>query len=368
MNRHRWLAPSLLLTSLAVIAGSLFAWKSFSIGQQNAAAANQAEPMESVSIAIAKQTEQRPSMSTIGTVVALRSITLRNELPGTIHRVHLEPGQVVEPGALLVALDVSVEQAELKALQAQAALAETTLVRIQKMVNNHAVSEMEWESAKAQRDVALAQVSRMQAVIARKIIRAPFRARVGISDVHPGQYLNEGTQLTTLQGVDDSAYVDFTVPQQVAAVLQADQSVNVYSTNDSKPIAAKIVAIDSRVDPATRNAMVRARLGGGSRSPSPGASVRVGVPTGPARTAVTVPVSALRKGPGSDHVFVLEQTREGTLRAHERQVIAGAVLGDEVVIDKGLSAGERVASSGSFKLRDSALVVAIDASKAPTDG
>ena len=358
MSLRRWVAPSVLLASLAVIAGSLVAWKSHSLEQADAAAAKQPEPMESVTVVTAKQAEHRPSMTTIGTVVALRSITLRNELAGTVQRVHLEPGQIVEAGAVLVALDVSVEQADLKALKAQAELAEITLARVQRMIEKHAISEMERDNAVAQRDVAFSQVARMQAVIARKIIRAPFRARVGISDVHPGQYLNEGTQLTTLQGVDDSVYVDFSVPQHVAATLRPNETVNVFGTEDPAPIAAKVLAIDSRVDRATRNAMVRARIDSTSPSSSPGASVRVSVPTGPARSAIIVPVSALRKGPGNDHVFVLEPAKDGSLRAHMRPVIAGAVLGDEVVINKGLAAGERVASSGSFKLREAALVVA----------
>jgi len=243
-------------------------------------------------------------------------------------------------------------------LQAQAALADTTLSRVQRMVESRAVSEMELDNVKAQRDVAHAQVARMQAVIGRKIIRAPFRARVGISDVHPGQYLNEGTQLTTLQGVDDSAYVDFAVPQHVAATLRTDHSVGVFSAGDLKTTPARIVAIDSRVDPATRNAIVRARIEDAASAPSPGASVRVAVPTAAQRKAVTVPVSALRKGPGSDHVFVLESAKDGKLRAHVRQVVAGTVLGDEVIIEKGLTAGEQVAASGSFKLREAVLVVA----------
>src|SRR5688572_18548412 len=100
MIARRWLAPSLLLASLVVITGSLAAWKSYSIGQADAAAASQPEPMEVVSVAVAKQTPHRPTTTAIGTVVALRSITLRNELPGTVRRVRLTPGQIVEPGTV----------------------------------------------------------------------------------------------------------------------------------------------------------------------------------------------------------------------------------------------------------------------------
>jgi membrane fusion protein, multidrug efflux system len=368
MNSRRWVAPTLLLAGLGLVGGSLAAWKSSSIARADTASANQPEPTESVTVAVARKREHQPTTSAIGTVIALRSITLRNELPGTVRQVRLTPGQIVEAGTVLVALDVSVESADLKALQAQAALAETTLARVQRMVQSRAVSEMELDNAKAQRDVALAQVARMQAVIARKIIRAPFRARVGIADVHPGQYLNEGTQLTTLQGVDDSAYVDFAVPQHVAATLSTDDSVSVYEAGDQEYTSAKIVAIDSRVDPSTRNAIVRARIEDALHAPAPGASVRVGVPTGPARMAVLVPVSALRKGPGSDHVFVIESTKDGKLRARQREVIAGSVLGDEVVIEKGLTAGEQIAAAGSFKLREAVLVVANDGNRARTGG
>src|SRR5258706_210649 len=95
----------------------------------------------------------------------------------------------------------------------------------------------------AVRDVAQAQIARTQAIIAKKTIRAPFRARVGISDVHPGQYLNEGTQLTTLQGIDGAVHVDFAVSQQVAVGLRAGTPIQVVTTADSTPIAARIVAV-----------------------------------------------------------------------------------------------------------------------------
>src|SRR5262249_9827152 len=179
--------------------------------------------------------------------------------------------------------------------------------------------------------------------------------RVGMADLHPGQYLNEGTELTTLQGIDDAAHVDFTVAQQIAAGLREGDSVEVSAAGHSSPILAKIVAVDARIDPTTRNAAVRARIEGAANAPSPGSSVRVRVPVGQPRKAVAVPASALRKGPGGDQVFVIEPDQNGKTRAHVRQVESGAMIGDEVVIQTGLSAGQRVAGSGSFKLRQAAL-------------
>ena len=367
-NSRGWIASTLLLATIVATGAGLAAWKYSDIAAEEAASANQPEPMEAVTASVAETREHRRTTTSIGTVLALRSITLRNELAGTVRRVHLSPGQIVEAGTVLVALDASVEEAELQAQRAQAALAQTTLERLEHLREHRATSQEEVDQAKAARDVALAQMARTRAVIAKKVIRAPFRARVGIADVHPGQYLNEGTQLTTLQGVADAAHVDFTVAQRVAAGLRVGDSVAVSAGSDSSvSIPARIVAVDARVDPTTRNATVRATIVG-KLTPTPGASVRVLVPVGPATTVVSVPVSALRKGPAGDHVFVIASDTAGKNRAHVRPVESGPVLGEEVLILEGLSAGERVATSGSFKLRESVLVALADPQGAGTEG
>ncbi|MBL8266825.1 efflux RND transporter periplasmic adaptor subunit, partial [Steroidobacter sp.] len=357
MKSRQWIG-SLLLVGAVIVSGVLLsAWKRSSIADSDAAAASQPEPAESIVTAVVREHEHIRTTTSIGTVVALRSITVRNEIAGTVRQVSLEPGKIVEAGAVLVALDVSVEEADLQALQAQAELARTQFARMQRMSQHRAASEMEVDTARAEQEVVLAQVARIKAVINRKIIRAPFRARVGISDVHPGQYLNEGSLLTTLQGVDDSTYVDFSVAQQVAGNLRPGNKVDVFAANDGSPgVKAEILAIDARVDPATRNAAVRAKIKDASQAPAPGASVRVQVAVGTPLLATAVPASAVRKGPAGDHVFVVVTDEQGKTRARLREVRVDAMSGDDVVITKGLSPGEQVAASGSFKLREAALV------------
>ena len=351
---RRW-GSIVLVVAVIATGGVLAAWKHSALENADAAAANQPEPVEAVQAAVARQAEYRPVTTAIGTVVATRSISVRNELPGTVRYVDLEPGQIVEQGTVLVALDVAVERAELKALEAQAELAQTQYARVAKLSEQNAVSAEEVDSTRATRDVALAQIARIKATIDRKTIRAPFRARVGISDVHPGQYLSEGTYLTSLQGVDKSAYIDFAVAQQIAAGLRSGERVQVL-TGSANPVLATIRATDSRVDPSTRNAAVRAEVADAKLAPPPGASVRVQVPAGVARLAVSIPASALRKGPGGDFVFVVAQDKDSKPRAQQRPVQVEALAGDEVVIRDGLVAGEQVATSGSFKLRDAVLV------------
>ena len=351
---RRRVGPLVLAVVLLGAGTVLAAWKHNRLEAEKSAV--QPEPVEAVTVATATSRTHRESTTAIGTVLALESITLRNELPGTVRHVSLTPGAIVEAGTVLVALDTSVETAELRALKAQAALAETTLRRHVYLRQHEANAESEVDQAKAQRDVTLAQVEHLKAIIAKKIIRAPFRARVGLADVHVGQYLNEGVQLTTLQGVADAVNVDFSVPQSVAAGLAIGSPVDVVTVDGENPISARIVAVDAKVDPGTRNAMVRARIAGTKDLPSPGASVHVRVPLGTTSEAVGVPATALRKGPGGDHVWVLTADEGGTLRAHERAVSSGPLVGDTVLILKGLRPGEQVAASGSFKLREAAKV------------
>jgi membrane fusion protein (multidrug efflux system) len=347
-----------LIAVVLGVGGGLTAWKLATAQDAQAAAAMQQEPMEVVSDAVAATYEHREMTTSIGTVLATRSVTLRNEIAGTVAEASLVPGRIVEEGAVLVALDVSVERAELRALAARAELARATLVRYERMAERQAASAIELDNARAEHDIALADIARVEAIIARKTIRAPFRARVGLSDVHRGQFLESGTLLTTLQGVADAVDIDFSVSQIVAAGLAAGDVVEVVVGQDAAAtFPARVTAVDSRVDPTTRNALVRARIERTGGRLTPGASVRVRVPVGAARSVVVVPASSLRRGPAGDHVFVLDEDAAGTVRAYVRRVEAGPVLGRDAVVLSGLEAGERVATSGSFKLREGVLVM-----------
>ena len=156
MNRQNWFGSVLLVCFVLLIGIGLTAWKYESIQGEQATSANQPEPMESVTIAVARAIDHRQTTTSIGTVLALRSITLKNELAGTVREVRLTPGQIIEGGTLLVALDVSVEEAELRAQDAQVALAKTVLNRRQHLSQEFATTQEEVDRARADLDVAQA--------------------------------------------------------------------------------------------------------------------------------------------------------------------------------------------------------------------
>jgi membrane fusion protein (multidrug efflux system) len=366
MKHSKWLSATALVLAVAGTAVVLGFWKINSWNKSAAEAALMPEPMEVVKSSIAQERSFSRFTTMTGTVLALQSIVLQNELDGTVAESKLTSGAVVEAGDILVAFDISVEQAEMKAQEAQAEFARVTLERIMPLSKGQAVAASELDRARAERDIALAHIARIKATMDRKTLRAPFRAKVGLADLHKGQYLEAGTVLTTLQGIDEAVHVDFQVPQGIAATLQPGSAVEIVSSPLVKNVSAKIVALDSRTDANTRNVLVRAHIeGAGGTTPSPGSAVKVRVPAGTLPEAIAIPVTALRRGADGDYVFVLSKDDQGKERASLRPVKVAALEGDVVYLSDGLKAGEKIATTGSFKLREGALVT--DATAAATD-
>ena len=95
MNTRSWTGSAVLLATLVLTAGSLVAWKRASARKADAAAARQPEPVESITLAVARGRRYRPTTTSVGTVLALTSITLRNELAGTVRQVALVPERLL---------------------------------------------------------------------------------------------------------------------------------------------------------------------------------------------------------------------------------------------------------------------------------
>ena len=185
---------------------------------------------------------------------------------------------------------------------------------------------------------------------------APFRARVGLTDLQPGAYLDEGTSIAMLQGVDGDAFVDFALPQDMAAAIRPGVSVSLGGPQiPGGSVSAEIVAEDASIDATNRAVRFRAIARGLGEVLRPGAFVDVVAVIAPPRPALLVPLTAVRRAPYGEHVFVLVE-EEGQSRARQRVVQTGGVQGTDIVVTDGLAEGELIAGAGSFKLRDGLLV------------
>lgn len=355
-----WLGSGVLIAiTIAAIGGLAY------IKYLQMQAAMSAPPPPEMPIAVstidAQQILTRQRTTMIGTVLSPQSIMLSNEIAGTVSAIGFRPGQVVEQGQVLVELDSSVEHAQLEAARARRTIAESAYKRIREAAGARAVTPNELDEATASLEQASAQVDELVAVINRKTLRAPFRANIGLSDTHVGQFLPSGSRIASLQSIEDYMFVDFMIPQSASDSIRVGDLVRLHT--QTQELVAAVIALDSQADRKSRNLMGRARTESHPEFLLPGDSVKVVIEYGDQMTTAAVPAVALRSAPMQTFVYVASKDKQGALRAYTRQVTPGATLNGWLSILSGLNVGERVVAEGSFKLRDGALITSV-----PVDG
>ncbi|MFO1181166.1 efflux RND transporter periplasmic adaptor subunit [Ottowia sp.] len=328
-------------------------------------------------------------LKSVGTLSPVRGADLASEVAGLVRSVNFKSGQDVPAGALLVQLSADSDAAQLQALQAAADQAETALKRDQAQLAVRAVSQAQVDADTSNLKAARAQVAQQAANVAKKAIRAPFAGRLGITALQPGQYVNAGATLVTLQTLDP-IHVDFSLPQQQLAGLAVGQAVTLaVDAFAGQSFAGTINAINPKVDPATRTVQVQATVANPRRDLLPGMFAEVRVNLGSAQPQLTLPQTAITYNPYGSTVFVVEKASAVQARAaasaasaapaataaatppapaasaaNGEQLVAqqvfvetGPTRGDQVAITKGLTAGQQVVSSGQIKLKNGTPVV-----------
>ncbi len=357
------------VVGIIIVVGALVGTKLNQFATMGAAGAAMVIPPETVTAATARDDSWETSITATGTITAVQGVTVSAEMAGKVVKIAFESGSTVQAGELLVQLDTSVEEAQLRAADAASALAKLNLVRARTLRENNTNSQADLDGADAQAKQAEAQAENIRAVIAKKTIRAPFAGRLGLRLVNLGQILKEGDGIVSLQTLDP-IYADFSLPQQRLAVLNAGVVVRV--TSDAAPgtvFEGKINAVNPDVDAVTRNVRLQAILTNAGEKLRPGmfAAITVVLPT--RENVRVIPSSAVLYAPYGDSVFVIDEKKNektGEMEKVLRQqfVRLGTARGDFVAVVSGLEQGESIVTSGVFKLRPGETVV-IDNKLAP---
>jgi membrane fusion protein (multidrug efflux system) len=317
---------------------------------------------ESICSAVVREEKWQGSLTAIGSIVAVQGVTITPEIPGIISAIDFESGAVVAKGDLLVRLDTSLEEAQLRALEAQEELAKLNLTRERTLRSQNMVSQAELDAAEATLKQTQGTADATRATIQKKTIRAPFAGRLGIRLVNLGQYIHAGKPIVSLQSLTP-VYADFSLPQQELARLKAGMTVRV--TTDTYPgrkFDGKLTAINPDLDQSTRSVGLQATLDNPDQLLRPGMFARVEVLLPEEQPALVITATAVMSAPYGDSVFVIESKpakEKGKTHLVVRQqfVRTGQARGDFVSVESGLKAGERVASAGLFKLRNGMAVI-----------
>jgi len=320
------------------------------------------QPPETVASAIVREEKWQGTLSAVGSITAVQGVTVTPEIAGTITEISFESGAVVAKGDLLVKLDTSSEEAQLRSLEAQVTWAKVSLDRQSNLRTNQLVSQSDWDAADAAYKQAVANADNVRSIIQKKTIRAPFAGKLGIRQVNLGQYLDAGKPIVSLQSLDP-VYADFSMPQQYLAQLKAGMRVRVSTdTYTNRQFEGSLLAINPDLDVSTRSVALRATLGNADQALRPGMYAKVEVLLPEEKPVLVIPATAILSAPYGDSVYVIEPApaNEGEkpgFVVRQQFVRVGEARGDMVTVQSGLKPGEKVVSAGAFKLRNGSSVV-----------
>jgi membrane fusion protein (multidrug efflux system) len=276
---------------------------------------------------------------------------------------------------VLVELDTSVEQAQLRSAEATAELARLNLTRARELRLQNTNSQADLDSADAQAKQAAAQADNLRAILAKKLIAAPFTGRAGIRLVNVGQFLPVGTPIVSIQALDP-IFMNFSLPQQQLG--QVSEGLTARVVTDAYPgqlFEGKVTAINPDLDPTTRSVKLQVTLPNAESRLRPGMFGTVSVVLPVTEPVIIIPATAVLYAPYGDTVFVVEEkkneaTGETQKVVRQQFVRLGTARGDFVAVTSGLKVGDTVVSAGVFKLRNGSTVsvhneLAPDAQLAP---
>ncbi len=373
--RTRRARPVLRMIVMLVLVGLLGygfeAFQTFKSGMIHTIIKGMTSQLPTVSTATAAVSEWQTQVTATGTLRASRGADLSAEVAGIVDELHITSGADVAAGTLLARLRPNDDDARLAQLQAAADIAEVTYQRDLKQLRIQGVAQATVDADAATLHGARAQVAGQQALMAEKLVRAPFAGRLGIRAVDVGQYLPAGTTIVTLQALDP-IYVDFYLPQQSLPDLREGQDVTVTVDGYAgRSFPGKLTALGAKLDAGSRMLPVRATLANPDRLLLPGMFAAATIAVGAPQPHVTIPLAAVSFNPYGSLVFVVHEDGKDAqghdkLAVRQQFVTTGDTRGDQVAILKGLQAGDVVVTAGQLKLRNNSAVL-VNNTVRPTD-
>jgi multidrug efflux system membrane fusion protein len=363
----RWLVIVTLL--LVVVLGGLYEFNRFRTQAIANFFAHNKPPPAQISAVVAR-TQSVPRFAPgIGSITAVHQVTVNPEVGGRVTKIFFEPGQSVKAGDPLVQINDAPDRGDLANYQAQVKLAQIKLARSDQLVKRQFTPQETVDVNQSQLEQMGALIQKTEAVIAQKLIRAPFSGQLGIRQIDLGQYLNPGAPIVTLTDLS-MLYVNFTLPSQMRPQISVGQRANV--TSDAFPgrnFVAKITTIEPQLSPDTRTIEVQATMPNPDDLLLPGMFVDAAIVLPPQPDTIVVPETAVEYTLYGDSVYVIHQDGKDAkgnpiLKVVRTPVKTGARWDDKVAILSGLKPGEQVVAAGQVKLQNG-VQVAITGSPPP---
>ena len=359
---------SLLIIAVVVAAGG-WAWQQFSPAEANKQAAGWAGPQAPpVHAAIVENHDFPVFLSGLGTVQPTNNVVVRSRVDGQIEKVAFDEGQMVHEGDLLVQIDPAPFKAALGQAVAKLAQDEASLNNAKQDLERTTTLAKQGNATQQLLDQRTANVANLTALVqadqaaiesakvqlAYTTIKSPLTGRAGFRLVDPGNIVHATDQtgiltITQLQPIS----VIFTAPeQQLPAINDALKSgalkVTAYSADGKKPLGeGTLKLVDNQVDTASGTIRLKASFDNKDNALWPGLSVSTRLLVTTIKDAVVVSDNAIQRGPNGLYAYVVSPASKAELR----DVKVSRIENNLALVEKGLSPGERIITSGHYRVQ-----------------
>ena len=342
-------------------------------------------PPVPVQIGVAESRDSSVYLNGLGNVQGLNTVSVRSRVEGQIVAVRFKEGQDVKAGDVLVEIDPKPFQAALNQALARRAQnvaqldnARADLVRIEELIRTEVETPQKRDTQKALVDQLAATVQADEAAIeAAQVqldyatVRSPIAGRTGLRQVDEGNVVRVGDQepIVVVTQVTPVSVV-FTLPEQHTQVVRRAlekggvQVLSMGRDNRTQLAEGKLMVVDNQIDSTTGTIRMKADFPNEDRRLWPGQFVNVRVRAEVREKAVTVPATAVQRGPMGTYVFRIAEGETCEIA----KVAAGPSEQGFTVIESGLVAGDRVVVDGHFRLQPGAKVRALGGEGGPKKG
>ena len=325
---------------------------------------------QTVTSMLIRPMEWKPQLSAVATMSPVKGVELSSEVAGLVVQVLFRSGQSVKAGDPLIQLNADAELAQFKSAEASAELAEIVYQRDKAQLQVQAISQAQLDADAADLKLKKAQAMLQKATLEKKTIKAPFAGKLGITTIVPGQFLNPGDKVVTLQSLNP-IYADFFQPQQYVSQIKTGQVVSLkLDAYPGQVFSGRITTLNPKVDSSSRNLQIQSTFDNAKLQLLPGMFANVSVDVGQTQQLLTLPQTAVTYNPYGSTVFIVKDADKAdadgkkTKVAQQVFVVTGATRGDQITILKGLKEGQEVVTSGQMKLKNGTPVL-IDNSVLP---
>ncbi len=286
-----------------------------------------------------------------GSIEANEQVEIRSEVSGIVTAIYFQEGSKVTKGQLLF----KVNDIELKAQLAQSKtrenLASENERRAKLLLQKEAISQEEYDVARADFRTTQAQSQLIQAQIEKTAVRAPFSGTIGLRSISPGTYITPTLLVAKLVNIG-LLKITFSIPEKYASQVKKNATISFKVSGSEQSYSAQVYAIEPEIEIATRTLQVRALANNKEGKLFPGTFADVELPLDIIKDAVVIPTEAIIPVQNGKKVFIANKGM-----AKEVLVETATRTDASILVLSGLKAGDTVLTSGVMSLKEEAPIV-----------